>query len=119
MRRVRDAAGQAVLTIDGSLPPRAIGPPLHVHLQEREEGVVNSGTLGAQIGNEEVVVAAGGTSSFPAGVAHKWWNAGDDLLVLSGRVVPVVDLDRYLQGIFSVLNASASGRPSIFYIVHN
>lgn len=118
MRRVRDAEGQTVLTIDGSLPPRSSGPPLHAHFQEREECVVNSGTLGAQIGNEKVVVPAGGTSTFPAGIVHKWWNAGDDLLVLSGRVVPAVDLDRYLQGIFSVLNASASGRPSIFYIAH-
>jgi len=27
-------------------------------------------------------------------------------------------LDRYLQAIFAVLNASPSGRPSIFYIAH-
>jgi hypothetical protein len=31
MRRVHDAQGQIVLSLDGSLPPRASGPPLHVH----------------------------------------------------------------------------------------
>jgi mannose-6-phosphate isomerase-like protein (cupin superfamily) len=118
MRRVRDAAGLIVLTIDGSLPPRMAGPPLHVHSHLREEGVVKSGSLGAQIGKEKIVLRAGETGVFPAGVAHKWWNARDDLLELSGRVTPAGDLDRYLQALFAVLNASPSGRPSIFYLAH-
>jgi len=118
MRRVRDSEGQTVLTIDGSLPPGTSGPPLHIHFQQREEGTVRAGSLGAQIGNVKTVVRAGGTAVFPAGVVHKWWNAGDDLLELSGRAVPAVDLDRYLQAVFAVLNASPSGRPSIFYMAH-
>lgn len=76
MRRVRDSGGQTVLAIDGSLPPRASGPPLHVHFHLREEGTVKAGPLGAQIGNEKIVVPAGGTGVFSAGVVHNWWNAG-------------------------------------------
>jgi hypothetical protein len=30
LRRVRVAEGQIVLTIDGSLPPRRSGPPVHL-----------------------------------------------------------------------------------------
>jgi hypothetical protein len=118
LRRVRDAEGQIVLTVDGSLPPRMSGPPVHVHFNEREEGSVKAGTLGARVGNDKIVVPAGGSAVFPAGVVHTWWNAGEDLLELSGRVIPAVDLDRYLQGMFAVLNASATGRPSIFYLAH-
>ena len=118
MRRGRDAQGQIVLTLDGSLPPRASGPPLHVHFREREEGIVKAGTLGAQVGTEKIIVPAGGTAVLPAGIPHRWWNAGDDRLEFSGQVVPAVDLDRYLQAVFAVLNASPSGRPSIFYIAH-
>lgn len=118
MRRVRDSGGQTVLAIDGSLPPRANGPPLHVHLHQREEGIVGAGSLGAQIGNEKIVVRAGGTCVFPAGVVHSWWNSGDDRLELSGRAIPAGDLDRYLQALFAVLNASSSGKPSLFYIAH-
>ena len=118
MRRVRDSQGQTILALDGSLPARAGGPPLHIHFHEREEVIVKAGTLGAQVGTEKIIVPTGGTAVLPAGVVHKWWNAGDDLLELSGRVTPVNDLDRYLQAIFAVLNASPSGRPSIFYIAH-
>lgn len=64
MRRVRDSQGQTVLTIDGSLPPRGSGLPLHIHFNQREEGVVKAGSLGAQIGNDKVVVPAGALRSF-------------------------------------------------------
>src|SRR5262249_7897900 len=63
-------------------------------------------------------VPAGKTAVVPPGVLHTWWNAGDDLLRLSGRTVPAGDLDRFIQALWAVLNASATGRPSIFYIAH-
>src|ERR1700691_5365326 len=85
MRRERGTEGQTVLILDGSLPPGASGPPLHVHFHQREEGEVKAGSLGARLGKETIRVPAGGTAVFPAGVAHTWWNAGDDLLELSGR----------------------------------
>jgi mannose-6-phosphate isomerase-like protein (cupin superfamily) len=118
MRRERDAKGRVVLALDGSLPPRMDGPPSHVHFRQREEGRVKSGSLGTQVGNEKIVVAAGGTTVFHPGVVHTWWNAGDDPVEFSGRAIPAADLDRYLQAVFAVLNASASGRPSLFYIAH-
>lgn len=118
MQRMREADGQVVLTIEGSLPPHMDGPPLHQHFQEREEGMVKAGMLGARVGDKELIVPAGGSAVFPAGVSHKWWNAGEDLLELSGRVIPAVDLDRYLQAVFAILNASSTGRPSVFYIAH-
>ena len=61
--RVRDAQGQIVLNLDGSLPPRASGPPLHVHFHQREEGKVKAGTLGAQVEKEKIIVPAGGDRS--------------------------------------------------------
>jgi hypothetical protein len=118
MRREHDASGQIILIIEGSLPPGSNGPPPHIHLEEREEGGVQAGTLGARIGNQTLVVQTGGNAAFPAGVVHSWWNAGETVLEFSGRVVPAVDLDQFLQALFAVLNASATGRPSIFYLAH-
>ena len=118
MHRERDGSGQVILIIEGSLPPGSNGPPPHKHFQQREEGRVQAGTLGARIGEQTLVVQTGGNAAFPAGVVHSWWNAGETLLEFSGRVVPAVDLDQFLQALFAVLNASASDRPSIFYLAH-
>ena len=118
MRRVRDAQGQIILILDGCLPPGTSGPPLHVHFHEQEKIIVKAGTLGAQRGTEKIIVPAGGTAAIPAGILHRWWNAGDDLLELSGTAIPALDLDRFLQAVFAVLNASSNGRPSIFHMAH-
>jgi mannose-6-phosphate isomerase-like protein (cupin superfamily) len=117
MRRVRNAQGQIILALEGILPPGTSGPPLHVHLLEHESGIVKAGTLGALVGTEKIVVATGGTVVLPAGVRHRWWNAGDDRLEFNGQAAPAVDLDRFLQAMFDVLNASR-GRPPIFYLAH-
>jgi quercetin dioxygenase-like cupin family protein len=118
MRRVRDAAGEVVLTIEGTLPPGKSGPPPHVHYQQREEGTVIAGTLGARVGGKEVVLPAGSSAVFPAGVVHNWWNAGEDLLQFNGRAVPACDLDRFIQAVIAVLNASETGKPNLFYLAH-
>jgi len=38
--------------------------------------------------------------------------------VFEGYARPAVDLDRFLQAIFQVLNASLAGRPPLFYMAH-
>ena len=118
MRRVREANGQLVLMREGSLPPHRSGPPPHIHFAEREEGSVKAGTLGARVAGETIVVPAGNPAAFPIGVEHSWWNEGEEILEFHGRVTPLVDLDRYLQGVFAVMNASPNGRPSLFYMAH-
>jgi hypothetical protein len=118
MRRVRDSAGQVVLSIEGSLPPRMSGPPRHIHCQQREEVRVKAIMAGARVGNENLVLRTGESAVFPAGVIHNWWNAGLEPLELNGHAIPAADLDHFLQALFAVLNASGSSRPSIFYLAH-
>jgi len=119
MQRVREASGLVYLTLEGSLPSGGKGPPLHKHVAEVEEGVVASGTLGGTVDGKKVVIAAGGSASFPSGVVHAWWNEGEDTLHFNGRATPVVDLDKFLQAIFAVANAGAPGKPPpMFYLAH-
>ena len=93
MRRVRGVDGQTVLILEGSLPARMTGPPLHVHVDSRETMNVKAGILGVRIGQEKLEFSTGNTAVVPAG-----------------------DLDRFIQAMFAVINASPSGRPSIFYL---
>lgn len=117
MQRIRNG-DEVVLELEGYLPPKGDGPPLHIHLTQREEGVVVFGVLSAVLGDTTIKVNAGKTAVFPAGMPHRWWNAEDQPLQLKGRVVPAGDLDRYLQAVFAVANAGSRGRMPLFYISH-
>ncbi len=54
----------------------------------------------------------------PRGSAHRWWNEGDEPLEFVGYARPVVDLDRYLQAVFEVVNAGPANRPPLVYLAH-
>jgi quercetin dioxygenase-like cupin family protein len=119
MQRVREASGLVYLTLEGSLPSGAKGPPLHKHVAEVEEGTVAAGTLGATVNGKKVVIPAGGSAAFPNGVVHAWWNEGEDTLLFNGRATPVVDLDKFLQALFAVINSGPKGKPPpMFYLAH-
>src|SRR3982751_4897860 len=98
-------AGRPCLSLWGTLPPGQQGPPLHIHHQELEAGRVFAGTLAAVLDGQSLQVPAGGSAAFPIGSTHRWWNGADDLLVFEGTATPVVDLDRYLQAVFEVINS--------------
>jgi len=118
LQRVAASNGQTWLALRGSLPPHRPGPLLHIHHGEHEEGEVLAGTFAAEVDGRRIEVATGGKASFPAGSAHRWWNGGEDLLVVHGFAKPAVDLDRYLHAVFDVLNSGAENRPPLFYMAH-
>jgi hypothetical protein len=117
LRRVR-RGDEIWLEIKGTLPGGGDGPPMHIHLAQDEEGEVISGTIGFALDGIRKTAGAGQRAVFPRGSAHRWWNAGDDMLVFEGYAKPAVDLDRYLQAIFEVVNAGPEGRPPLFYVAH-
>jgi uncharacterized cupin superfamily protein len=110
--------GQECLALHGELPPRRQGPPLHLHYREAEEVRVIAGTLSATVEGRPIQAGPGETAVFEAGTAHRWWNDGDETLVLEGVVRPAVDFDRYLQAMFDVVNHGTSDRPPVFYVAH-
>ncbi len=118
IRRIKADNRVEELRLAGSLPAHRQGPPLHIHFEEDESGVVVSGTLSALVDGKLHVIEAGGSGHFPRGSVHRWWNDGDEELVIQGVVTPPIDLDRYLHALFEVLNAGPPDRPPIFYIAH-
>jgi hypothetical protein len=77
-----------------------------------------AGTLSALMDGRQIQVGVGGTAIFPPGSVHRWWNDGDETLVLEGYVKPAVDFDRYLHAAFEVLNNGTADRPPLFYMAH-
>lgn len=106
------------LRIKGSLPPGSQGPPLHIHIHEDEGGHVLAGTISATVNGRFLQAGPGHALCLPRGQAHRWWNDGDKELLFDGYAKPVVDLDRYLQAAFEVMNAGRSGRPPLLYMAH-
>src|SRR5689334_23154083 len=104
--------------LSGTLPGRTEGPPLHVHFAEDEEGHVTAGTLTLEIDGRESCAGSGESTTVPRGAAHRWRNANSEPLEFEGRARPAVDLDRYLQAIFEIMNAGPPGRPLLFYLAH-
>src|SRR5262245_46276532 len=117
MRRVK-RGDEVWLEVKGSLPPHSQGPPLHVHAAEDEEAFVRSGTASAVLNGRRITSGSGERVLFPRGSAHRWWNDGNEPLVLEGYVHPVVDFDRFLHATFEVLNAGSADRPPLFYMAH-
>ncbi len=89
-----------------------------MHTFEDEFGQVLSGTLSAELDGKVQKIEGGGSAQFPKGRAHRWWNAGNEELVFRGVAKPAVDLDRYLQAMFEVINAGKAGRPPLYYMAH-
>src|SRR5688572_290555 len=59
------------------LAPRALAAPLHLHHNEDEWSYVLNGRLGALLGDDVVVAAAGTWLRKPRGQWHTFWNDGD------------------------------------------
>jgi hypothetical protein len=70
------------------------------------------------IDGHRITAGPGESTSIPHGLAHRWWNEGDERLVFEGHARPVVDLDRYLQAVFEIMNSGPAGRPPLFYLAH-
>ena len=78
------------------------GPPMHVHRLQEEGLTVERGTMGYQVlGEEERRAAPGESVTFAPGVAHRFWNAGDDELVGTGFVRPPDNLEYFLTEIYA------------------
>lgn len=90
------------------------GPPMHVHYQQDESFAVISGKLGYQtMGEEKKYAGPGETILFKAGIPHKFWNAGDDILHCTGYISPPGNAVYFLTQLFKSSNENG-GRPGIF-----
>ncbi len=101
------------LDITSHVDPGA-GPPMHVHHLQSETVRVRRGRIGIDIAGEDHVFAGPGEEvHFAAGVAHRFWNAGDDELVLDGEVRPPHNMEYFLTQIYAS-TAAHGGRPGAF-----
>jgi quercetin dioxygenase-like cupin family protein len=73
-----EQTGGAFALVEHDLAPRALGAPMHAHEREEEISHVTAGRLGVQIGDEVLEAGPGDTVVKPRGIAHAFWNPGDE-----------------------------------------
>jgi quercetin dioxygenase-like cupin family protein len=102
------------LEIENRVQPGA-GPPMHVHFLQEECLTVVQGKIGAQIaGQQPTFHGPGETITFKRGVAHRFWNAGDEILLCKGWASPANNLEYFLTEIFRSTKQNGGARPSAF-----
>ena len=83
LRVVHEAGGDRI-EAEAVAQPGA-GPPMHVHKLQEEAARVVSGKMGYQlIDGQKLYAGPGELVVWPPGTAHKWWNAGDTELRMTG-----------------------------------
>jgi len=110
---VKEADGDKLIVENWVNPGK--GPVMHTHWQQREELTVVKGKIGYQIKGEQPKYAGEGeTVCFEAGVPHKFWNAGDDVMHCRGHIKPANTIVFFLSSIFAAQNKTGSERPATF-----
>jgi len=98
---------------EGIAQPGA-GPPMHVHHLQEEAARVVTGRLGYQVLGEKPKFAdAGELVIWPAGMPHKWWNAGTTELRMTGWCSPPGNVEFFLSALFASAKQNG-GRPALF-----
>lgn len=109
----KDEKGRDILVGTNKVSPKA-GPPMHVHWLQDECLTVTQGKIGYQVlGQEPKYAGVGETVLFEAGVAHKFWNAGDTMLHCDAWVTPPNNIIYFLKEIYESTNRN-NGRPGTF-----
>jgi mannose-6-phosphate isomerase-like protein (cupin superfamily) len=86
-----------LLAIDLEVRPDGHVPGLHVHPMQEERFEVVSGTMRFKLGRKKIVANAGDVVVVPAGVRHKFANAGDEVARARVEVRPALEMERLLE----------------------
>ncbi len=105
--------GQRVI-VEGFATPGA-GPTMHTHLRQDECLTVVSGKMACQIaGQEPAYIGPGESAVFKRGTPHRFWNAGEDTLHITGWIDPADNLVFFLSALYDAFNAGQHERPELF-----
>lgn len=105
--------GKSILHVENVVKPGR-GPVMHTHFKQDEALTVVEGKLGYQeFGGEDKFASVGETVTFYSGVAHRFWNAGNDDLKCTGWLSPSNNIIYYLEQIYRLMDEN-NGTPAGF-----
>ena len=108
--------GGAFSLVEHPLPARALGSPLHTHRNEDEYSFVLTGRFGVQLGDDTLEAGPGDLVFKPRGVAHAFWNAGDEPARLLELISPA-GFEHYFRDLAPLLAAAERDEAAIGEVV--
>jgi quercetin dioxygenase-like cupin family protein len=113
VRHVNDENGGRI-EVTNRVSPGA-GPPMHVHFLQDESLTVLEGKIGTQIaGQAPLFYGPGETVVFRRGEVHRFWNAGQEMLICEGWIGPAYNIEFFLTEIFLSIKANGGKAPKPF-----
>jgi uncharacterized cupin superfamily protein len=97
----RGSAG-ALLAFDLALRPGAGVAATHRHVRQEERFEVQAGTIGLEVAGAQRTLGAGEVATVPVGVAHRWWNAGQDQALVRVELRPALDTETFFEVLFGL-----------------
>lgn len=102
------------LLLEGRVQPNC-GPVMHVHFKQDEHFKVIQGTMAYQIpGQEAGHLKPGESVTFSRNQPHKFWNAGDEELVIDCWIKPVNNVVFYLSTLYEATKGQKTPQPEPF-----
>lgn len=85
-----------IVHLEGYCTPNA-GPAMHVHYLQDEGFKIVKGSVACQImGQEPVIYTTGQSVTFYRTIPHRFWNIGDDELIIDGWIKPANNIIFFL-----------------------
>ena len=106
-----------VTVVEVTVRPDGCVAAAHVHPKQTEIFRVVSGRMSAKLGREKLEAGPGEVLTIEPGVAHKFWNAGDEDLVFVAEVRPSLEWESLIETMYSLAadgKTSKKGMPNPF-----
>jgi len=106
-----------VTVVEVTVRPDGFVAAAHVHPKQTEIFRIASGRMGVKLGRDKLEAGPGEVLTIEPGVAHKFWNAGEDDLVFVAEVRPSLEWESLIETMYSLAadgKTSKKGMPNPF-----
>ena len=114
-----EESGGELLVIDLYVRPGGAVSGEHVHPAIEESFTVVRGRVGFRLDGRDSIAELGQRLHVPAGVAHDWWNAGDEEAHVIVEISPATRFEEAVCNIFGLARdgkTNAKGMPNLLQL---
>ena len=109
-------SGGRMLVADAYVRPGGAVTGEHVHPAIEEYFTVVRGRVGFRLDGRETVARPGERLHVPAGMAHDWWNAGEEEALITVEITPGARFEEMVANLFGLAQdgkTNAKGMPNL------